>query len=372
MHASTRIFLSWIIAMSLLTPAYAHEEQHATYFIVLAGGSGERLWPLSRKTRPKQLLSLSDDRTLLELSLDRIDLISRGKQENFVMTTSQHEAEIRRLVQHRVQDIIVEPESRNTGPAIAACCADIAQRDPDALIVFLPADAFIPAHDYELFAQTLRTALDTAYTHDVICLVGVQPTFAATGYGYIEYLTDTSDTRRAYKIKKFHEKPNVTVAQQYLTQPTMLWNIGIFAGTAARFVAEFRKHAPELLAAIDAYENSKLAYNQVPSISVDYAIMEKSTRTWVVPASFSWCDVGNVGVFLSLKEQCNQLPTNLISIDSSNNLVDVPDKLIALVGVDDLCIVQTGDVLLITKYEEAEKVRAVVAQLKKESREHYL
>jgi len=339
------------------------------YYVILAGGSGQRLWPLSRNKQPKQLLSLGSEATLLDQAINRALMMTYEKFV-WVSTTANHESSVRELVGHRVGNISIEPGSRDTGPAILLNCFEIYEQDPNAIIVFLPADPFIPTHDYKKFSHSLEHAIDFVSQHDNIALLGVEPTYPATGYGYIEY--DNTETNAPYPVIKFREKPSLEVAQQYLEKSTMLWNISIFCAKAETFLQEFKSHAPEMYADIQKYKNKELPYNKVKAESIDYAVMEHSKKVHVLPADFSWCDVGNIEVFLALKQQYNTLDSNFISVDSRNNLVDVPKKLVALVGVDDLCIVDTGDALLITKRNKAERVRSIVKLLKTGNFDDYI
>lgn len=333
------------------------------YMVIMAGGNGTRLWPLSREANPKQCLALPDE-TLLEQAIGRAECLV-GRDRILVSTTKQHENKIRTLVGDRVGRIIVEPGSRNTGPAILLSCMEIYAQDPNAVIVFLPSDPFIPKRDWPKFSSFLEHAIDHAHKHDDIVLLGVEPTYPATGYGYIEYDPQQAAQKDApYKVTRFREKPSQEVAQQYIEQGNKLWNISIFCAQASTFVREFQQEAPEMFDGVKKYIEKKDTYEHVLSDSIDYALIERSKHVSVMPVDFSWCDVGNIEVFLSLKQQYNTLDANFIGVDARNNLVDVPGKLVALVGVDDLCVVEVDDALLITKRKAAENVRGIVKLLK--------
>lgn len=330
--------------------------------VVMAGGSGTRLWPFSRESKPKQLLPMCSDATLLEQALDRITPLA-SKEHIWISTTVQHEKNITDAVGKRVGRIVAEPGSRNTGPAILLSAMQIYEQDPDAIIIFLPADAFIPQRDAKKFTEFLQHAIDHAMHTDEMVLLGVQPTHPATGYGYIEFDKEGRD-QSPYLIKHFREKPSLEVAERYVEQGNYLWNISIFCAKASVFVAEFKEHAPQMFAGVDAYIKGQASYSSVVADSIDYAVMEHSKRISVLPVDFSWCDVGNIEVFLSLKQQYNTLDANFIAYDAHRNLVNVPGKLVALVGVDDLCIVEVDDALLIVKREDAENVRYIIKLLK--------
>lgn len=373
MNCFARLIMWWIIGM-LNSPLVAYNASTVAdyYVVIVAGGKGERLWPHSRKDRPKQLIPVCGEKTLLEQTVERMQTLVTSKDHLWVLTTQDLASEIHKMLDDHVGTIIAEPLGRNTGPAIALCCLQLAQINPDAQVIFVPSDAFIPTQDNNMVLECARQALLCAQQNDAICLLGVQPTFPATGYGYIEYDHTRSIQNHSFKVRVFHEKPNQQTAEEYIKQNNMLWNLSMFAGPVARFIAEFKKHAPDILCGIERYLQHNQPYESIPSLSIDYAIIEKSNRIWVTPATFSWCDVGNVATFVSLKKQYNDSHSNHIFIDSNNNLIDVSDKLVALIDVDDLCVVQTDDTLLITKKDSAEKVRAIVSHLKEHKMDHYL
>lgn len=373
-------FACTIAVMNML----ANNVKKHTYWVILAGGNGERLWPLSRRHTPKQLLTVTDNKTLLEQAIERIAPLTNA-QYIWMSTTQQHVLKIKQLVEGQIGSFVIEPARRNTAPAILLSCLRVYQKDPDAVVVFLPADPYIPKKDYGVFRDFLEHAVDFAMHNDQLVLLGVQPTHPATGYGYIEFDTKTMLTQSApFPVKRFREKPSLEVAEHYVQAGNMLWNIAIFCGKASVFIEEFKTHSPEIYSAVTKYVDGKGSYQKVPTDSIDYAVLEKSKRVTVLPVSFAWCDVGNIQVFLSLQENDNQdeqvtgvvrssnQQTRIISVDSFDNMISVPNKLVALVGVDNLCIVETDDALLITKKEEAEKVRGIVKQLKQGDYEIYL
>lgn len=346
------------------------EKDSHVYCVILAGGVGERLWPLSRQHKPKQLLEIQENQTLLDQAINRVASLVSSKNI-LISTTKQHEQMIAKMFHGRIGGIIVEPGLRNTGPAILLCCLELYEKDPQAIIAFLPADPFIPINDNLKFNRALEYAIQYVSNNDQMTLLGVRPTYPATGYGYIEF--DENAWQAPYRIKKFHEKPNYTTAQKYIQSSSMLWNIGMFCGKASVFINEYKNLDPEMYRGVANYLTGNASFDDVKSDSIDYAIMEKSQRISVLPVNFDWCDVGNVEVFLSIKKQSGALNEDrVIKTESTNNLVDVPKKIVALVGVNDLCIVETDEVLLIIKRDEAEKVRDIVKQLKQKELNEYL
>ncbi|MCX5922361.1 MAG: mannose-1-phosphate guanylyltransferase [Candidatus Dependentiae bacterium] len=366
----SKLIVLGALTLAVNTAQAIHNAQHV-YCVILAGGVGERLWPLSRQSKPKQLLAVGQTETLLEQSIDRVRSIVPQKNIR-VCTTQQHTQGVADLVGDSIGNIIIEPGSRNTGPAILLSCCEIYEKDPQAVIVFLPADPFIPTKDTHIFSQFLEHAIDFVTHNDRIALFGAKPTYAATGYGYIEF-DDMVQGQSPFPVKKFHEKPSLARAQEYIQSKTMLWNIGMFCAKASVFIDEFKQLASEMYDGVVSYRAGSTSYDAIKSDSIDYAVMEKSSRVSVLPVDFSWCDVGNIEIFLSIKNVCGGLNvSNVFETESHNNLVDVPNKLVALIGVDDLCIVETDHVLLITKRDEAEKVRAIVKQLKQKELTEYL
>lgn len=336
------------------------------YIVVLAGGKGERLWPLSRSHCPKQTLSFINQRSLLEHTVDRISPLV-PKKNIFIITTQEQQSLINECIGKEVGSILCEPASRNTGPAILYTCDKIYAQNQDAVILFIPSDAYID--DANAYRNYLVLAIERARDCKDIILLGVKPNWPATGYGYIEYAKSKD---KICKVKHFHEKPNTEIAQMYLESDTMLWNIGNFCAKASTFLDQFKTFAPQLYADFKLFCAGKKSYEQLENISIDNAVMEKSNAVYVVPVIFGWSDVGNLDTFLSLLKLPHELHDNIIEIESKNNVALVKDKLIALIGVQDLCIVQTDDVLLVAKRKDVEKVKLVLQQLKNNKLSHYL
>ncbi len=348
----------------------AKAETMNAYGLILAGGVGERLWPLSRQENPKQFLSVDSSRSLLEQSINRFNGIMPSDRL-WVVTSEKHARLADSLLRKKIGNILVEPSGRNTGPALLYACLELYKKDPNAIAVFVPADPYIPEKDYSLYQKYISQAIHFAGTHDAIVLCGVKPTYPATGYGYIEY-QKANEQESFFAVERFHEKPSFPIAQNYVAQDNMLWNIGTFVSKVSVFIDEFKRIAPDLFVQMQEFQSGTKKYEDIISVSVDCAVIEKSNRAWVLPVDFSWCDVGNVDVFLSIKDEISLKKPEVVAVESHNNLVDVPDKLVALVGVDDLCVVETSDALLITKRSDAEKVRAVVAQLKESNKTGFL
>ncbi|HEV2600738.1 MAG TPA: sugar phosphate nucleotidyltransferase [Candidatus Babeliales bacterium] len=340
------------------------------YCVILAGGDGERLWPLSRQKKPKQLLTIDGCLTLLEKTVERIAHISFEKKV-IVSTTQQHAEVIEEHIGHLVDAVWVEPESRNTAPAVLFSCLKIKQQEPHAIVMFFPADSFIFESDIPLFTLSLEHAIHYAAQYDVLTIFGVPPIHPAIEYGYITY---KKQGIAPYIVSEFIEKPSLAVAQNYYAQEDVLWNIGILCASVAVIEQEFIRHASDVISCMQHYfENNHdlYRYKQLPYISIDRAILEKSHSVAVLPLSINWYDVGNIETFLLLQQK-QQENAQVITINADNNLVSSSGKRVVLIGVDDLCVVNTDDVLFITKRGQSEKVKMLVHQLKQENQQEYL
>lgn len=333
--------------------------------VILAGGKGERLWPLSRERLPKQLLLLHQ-KSLVAHTFDRLTTVIPF--QNCAVITIAEQAENISTALHDQCPIIIEPHARNTAPALLLSCLQIAQKNPDAIILFSPADHYI--NELSKFSDMMQQALIQGAHQDSIILIGIKPTTPATGYGYIEYKPSDG---ACSEIVRFHEKPSLEQAQRYCKENNMLWNIGIFCAKASVFIEEYKRLAPEIFVGVHDYfvTGDQDSYQNLPSISIDYAIMEKSSHLSVIPADFAWSDVGNLATFLSL-HTLHARQQKQINLDAHNNLVMTEGKLAVLIGVDDLCVVQTDDVLLIAKRDDVEKVKMAVSELKKNHLAGYL
>jgi Mannose-1-phosphate guanylyltransferase len=325
------------------------------YFVILCGGSGTRLWPLSRKNRPKQLLPFLNNSSLLEQTIDRLTPLAPIKENLWLMTTQEQEPLIMHAVEHKVGFLLQEPLSRNTGPAILYSCLEIEKQNPNAIAVFLPTDHFIP--ETTKFCSYLQKAIAYAEVNNTIVTLGLMPTSPATEYGYIQAQATSIEAGTAYPVEKFHEKPLLSIAQTYFKQPNMFWNLGIFIGKVSVFINEYKTCAPEMFTTVSNFYSNKTSYNLVPSQSIDYAVMEKSNNISVIPCDFAWSDVGNLNIFLTLNKQ--KPIHEIINIDATNNIAKTNKKLIAFIGVDDLCVIEDDDVIVVAKRTDIEKVKEV-------------
>lgn len=357
-------------------PQAPFSTSHSMYAMILAGGSGERFWPLSRNCRPKQLLKLFSEKTLLEDTLARLKGLIPPDQI-LIVTNRNHEAEIRSLLpDFPEENIISEPAKRDTAPAIALGVGLIARRDPFASIVVLPADHLI--QNVKAFQQDIRTAVAAAQDSGTLVTIGIKPTWACPGYGYIE-MGDTARIKADTPVEvhtalRFREKPNPELAERFLRAGNFRWNAGMFVWTVPSICSEFRRHAVELAEFIsilhtspDVKKTIEQRFPKLPKNSIDYAILEKAARVLVVEAGFDWDDVGSwtaLASYLPKDEAGNTTNQPITICESSNNIVfsDSPTH-VALVGVRDLIVVRTGDSILVANRHEVEKVKQIVANL---------
>jgi mannose-1-phosphate guanylyltransferase len=347
------------------------------YALILAGGSGERFWPLSRRARPKQLLRLVSDKTLMEETLARLDgLIPR--ERILILINAEQERAVRKLLEDfPKENIVAEPAKRDTAAAIALGTGWVAVRDHAAIMVVLPADHVIA--NREAFQDTLALAADAAEETSELVAIGIKPTWACPGFGYIEHgkpvnLRKRPDRELIHRVVRFREKPNRDLAESFLRRGNFRWNAGMFVWAVPTVLREFNRHAPELadfisqLRAPGNFDNAlRERYAGLPRISFDYAIMEKADRVLVVEAGFDWDDIGSwraVANYFEKDKRGNAANRALTAVDSSNNIVfEEGGTTIALLGVHDLIVVRTQDALLVCHRHEAERIKELIGKL---------
>ena len=347
------------------------------FVLILAGGSGERFWPLSRKARPKQLLSLFGGETLLESTLRRLD--GMVPPENIlILTNADQEAAVRKLAAGLPsQNIVAEPAKRDTAAAVALGVGWIAARDTEATMIVLPADHLIK--DTKGFEKTLTTAVAAARQTGELVTIGIQPTWACPGFGYIECgsvvtVRDAAGGPAVHEVRRFREKPNPELAEQFVRQGNFRWNAGMFIWTIPAISSALRRHAPELATFVARLHSGedfarllREVFPKLPKISIDYAVMEKAGRVLMVESAFDWDDVGSwtaVAKYLAEKGSGNVSNSELNTQDASGNIVySSQNRRVALLGVSDLIVIDTPDALLVCDRHEAEKIKQLVAQM---------
>jgi mannose-1-phosphate guanylyltransferase len=347
------------------------------YALILAGGSGERFWPLSRRSRPKQLLRLVSKKTLLEETVARLDgLVPR--ERIVILTNVEQDAAVRKLLgDFPKENIIAEPAKRDTAAAVALGTGRIASQDHAAVMLVLPADHLISNGD--AFRKTLALAAQAAEETGELVTIGIKPTWACPGYGYIEQgkpvcLSGRSESEGVNRVVRFREKPNVDLAESFLRKGNFRWNAGMFVWSVPTVLSEFNRHAPELahfisqLRAPGRFEKVlSEQFSNLPRISFDYAIMEKADRVLVVEAGFDWDDIGSwraVATYFERDEHGNAANCTVTTVDSTNNIVFDQDGVrIALLGVHNLIVVRTNDAILVCHKHQAERIKSLIGKL---------
>ncbi|WP_369178145.1 mannose-1-phosphate guanylyltransferase/mannose-6-phosphate isomerase [Candidatus Thiodubiliella endoseptemdiera] len=341
--------------------------------IILCGGSGTRLWPISRTLMPKQFVKLFADKSLFQLTVERNSKICDSQM--IVSNIEQYFLALDQLaeLQQTNNQYLLEPVARNTAPAIALACMALADEgDGDEMVLVTPSDHLIK--NEAKYQKVLQQAQTLAQSDNLVTF-GIAPTFAETGFGYIE--ADDFD------VLAFHEKPDLKTAEQYLEAGNYYWNSGMFMFKASVFLAELRTHSLATYEATQtAFKNAnkgemiRVNYHDmsnIPENSIDYAVMEKSDKVKVIPANIGWSDVGSFDALfneLPKDENNNTLNENHIAIDSKNNLIYGEERKIATIDIKDIIVVDTGDALLISKKGSSQKVKQVVAQVKKTTELH--
>ena len=344
------------------------------FAIIMAGGAGTRFWPVSRGARPKQFLPLGpDERSLLRATAERVwDVIPPAR--TMVVTSEPYAEQVEsELPELEEPHVLREPVGRNTAPCIGWAATHVRRVDPDAVMAVLPADHYIG--DGDAYADTIRRGLEAA-THGDYVTIGIRPTRAETGYGYIEVGSELEPG--VFRARRFVEKPNQRRAEQFVASGQFLWNSGMFFFTASRILEAIDQHLPGLGQELQRYDEAALAgeeaasvartYASLPAVSIDHGIMEKVGSVSVVPASFRWSDLGSWTSAWELADQDpdgNVLPADGLAVDARGNFAWVPEnKLVALIGVDDLVVVDSGDALLVIPRERSQDVRRIVAALR--------
>lgn len=355
--------------------------KHNIHPVILSGGAGSRLWPLSRARYPKQFLPILGDESLFVATLNRVS-VRYGFKPAMVVANEHHRFIVNEQAGRAQIDLaalLLEPVGRNTAPAFAIAALTAAGKDPDSLLLFLPSDHVI--QDTKSFHEAVDIAADAAALGKLCCF-GMTPTRPETGYGYIAEGAEIANVPGAFAIEGFREKPDAATAQAYLEQGGYSWNSGMFLMKASALLAEFESHQPEMLkaceVALDSVEEDlnflRLqmdAFAAVPADSIDYAIMEKTEHAAVVPAEFGWSDVGSFSSLADVQTADvagNVTQGDVILEDTRNCFVSSENKLVTLVGVEDMIVVSTDDAVLVAPKNKDQDIKKIVGRLKAEKR----
>ncbi|MDE2834496.1 MAG: mannose-1-phosphate guanylyltransferase [Bacteroidota bacterium] len=351
------------------------------YSVIMAGGIGSRFWPRSREASPKQFLRVVGEETLLQQTLQRVSPLIPADRAYVITHERYADLTHRQLPGLESQQIMREPISRNTACCITYAAIRLLATDPEAVMVVLPADHLIE-HENR-FLEVLAKAIEAARVPDTLVTIGIKPTHPATGYGYIQF--DASDDDTAHTVRTFAEKPDISTAERFLDSGDFLWNSGIFVWRADAILANIRHHLPRMWEAFKAaapHMNTpaegaaiRKAYHRSPRISIDYGVMERAENVRVVPGSFGWSDIGDWHAVYSLSRKNrhgNVLSGHVIVQDSSRCLVSGAERLIAVVGLNDIAIIDTEDALLVCHMDSTQQVKNVVDYLHAQQFQQYM
>jgi mannose-1-phosphate guanylyltransferase len=355
--------------------------------IIMAGGSGTRFWPASRKSRPKQFLPLDNGRPLIQSTVDRVMALA-GKDQTWIVTNpDQADGMLEILDGFPPDQIIVEPEARDTAPCVALAAAVIEARDPGATMAVMPADHLI--EPVEAFHALLKQGEELAQDNETLVTFGIPPTYAATGFGYIELGNQHDTLGSTFQVLRFREKPDQATAQRFASSNQFLWNSGIFVWNFASLTRAMGGANPKLLAATHAMLDAKQSGNQAaldqafracPKTSVDYAVMEKADRVMVIRANFNWNDLGSfaaLGVIAEADSHGNIVLNQtdheaLVHQSERCTVYSEGPQTVALFGVQDLIVVNTGDALLVVPRARCEDIKEMIEHLKRSNRQDLL
>jgi mannose-1-phosphate guanylyltransferase len=355
------------------------------YVVIMAGGRGTRFWPRSRDRKPKHLLDILSERTIVQETVDRL-LPLVPPERILVVTGRTHAAELaRQLPGIPARNILIEPVGRNTAPCIGLAALHVRRLDPDGVMAVLPADHRIAAD--ALFRDVLQAAAEAAQPGDRLVTIGIAPTAPETGYGYLELGEEAGNSRgeAIWKVRSIREKPDRETAGTFLAEGRYVWNSGMFVWTAGAILAAIGQWLPELagrLETIDealgtAREDAVLeeVYPSLPSISIDYGVMEKAGNVLALRGDFGWSDVGSWDALweVSPKDPSGNVLKGSVAVAGARNcLVAAGGRLVALAGVEDLIVVDTEDALLVCRRGDSQRVREVVELLEKKGLQRYL
>ena len=351
--------------------------------LIMAGGRGERFWPKSRKSLPKQFLSLTGDgKTMIQLTVERI-LPLVDMQDIYIATNRSYKALVRQqLPELPEENILCEPVAKNTAPCIGLGAMHIAKKYEDAVMFVLPSDHLIKYN--AMYIDTLRRASEVAEEGENLVTLGIMPDYPETGYGYIKFMVDQRKGT-AFEVERFVEKPDLETAKRYLATEQYLWNSGMFIWRVSTILHNMEKYLPETYAglgrirdAIGTSEENEVLEKEFAlfkSESIDYGIMEKADHIYTLPGSFGWDDVGSWNAVERIQpanEFGNVVNGNAVTVDTKRCIIQGGKKLIATVGLEDIIIVDTDDALLVCEKGDAGEIKKVLENLKICNRTEYL
>ncbi len=337
------------------------------YAIILAGGVGSRFWPLSRQTEPKQFLSVCSGKPMIDETIDRIALLIK-KENIYIATNKMHKEKIKEFIKRQgimIKNVLFEPEGRNTFPPIIVLTQRINKIDPEAVISVLPCDHVI--ENDEKFVELLAKAISVSGGGNIITF-GVSPKRPETGYGYIKVKGERLKGKGAiYKIAKFIEKPDLAAAKKLIKDKKYYWNSGIFVFKAEALISETKKLLPDVYRILNSARDFNRLWASLPATSMDYAIMERTKNSLLMPADYGWLDLGSwqaIQEVMQKDKSGNIFKGKCLDIESKNTFVWSQDRLVASVGLRDVIIVDTKDALLVCAKDKTQDVKKLVQALR--------
>ena len=353
--------------------------------VIMAGGRGERFWPKSRTARPKQFTDITGTGNMLFLTYKRVARLVSPEHIFVVTGTDYRDATLKSLPELPTDNIIIEPEGRNTAPCIGLAAVVLEKRYPGSMMVIVPADHYIL--DEEKFIDDLREATSLALGTSGLVTIGIRPSRPETGYGYLQTGQEvlTASNKAALKVTRFVEKPNYDLAVKLLAKGNYLWNAGIFVWTTTVILNAFEKYLPEMyqglieikdrLADSDCAEVLARVYAQFPKVSIDYGIMEKAEHVYTIPGDFVWDDVGTWKALervIGTDQNNNVLTGEVVTLDTKNSIIDAGQRLVAVIGAEDLIIVDTEDITFVCNKNKLDTVRELLEELRSRNMVKYL
>lgn len=355
------------------------------YAAIMAGGSGTRLWPKSRSSRPKQFQNLYGENSLLQETARRLDPLIK-QDDIYIIANQSHEQAVKEQLNWLpAGNFVGEPMGKDTAPAVGMMATIIGHKDPDAIIMISPADHVITKEKH--FRRLLEVAEQIASEGPNVVTIGIKPTCAETGYGYIQMTEEKRviDDVDVHKVASFKEKPDAKTAEEYVSSWHYVWNSGMFIWSAKTIMNLFRDHAPDIYkllirfdGAIGTPDEAKVfeeVYDAFPRISVDYAILEHAENIFVIPASIGWNDLGNWTSLYDIMEQDeegNVVAANHVGLDTHNCIIHSQDRLITTIGLDNMIVVDAGDAIMVLPRGRSQDIKQLLEELKKQGKGEYL
>ncbi len=355
------------------------------YAVIMAGGTGTRFWPESREALPKQLLRIAGDKTLIERTVERIAPLA-PVERLVIVTGDVIAAKMAAAVPDLPpENLLSEPLRRNTAPCVTLAAKILHDRDPEAVVAVLAADHLI--RDEDLFRRIMQAAMEVAAREDVLITLGITPTYAETGYGYIQMGEACGEQNDApyHRVQAFFEKPDQETAQRYLDDGRFLWNSGMFIFRADTLLRAAEQHMPEMYALINRVDGARDGaeikrrideiYPQLEAVSLDKGIMEKADNLLVFAADIGWSDVGSwtsMRDFIVPDEAGNIAQGHNVCLEASNNTIYARQGLVVAIGVDDLIIVHTPDATLVARHDDAQAIKKIFDELEKRGLDKFM